>query len=48
MRIIVTYENRVGPQVFTFNNVDAATKWMQRLLRQGLVFNVTYERPETT
>ena len=43
MRIIVTYENRVGPQVFTFNNVDAATKWMQRLLHKGLVFNVTYE-----
>ena len=43
MKIIVTHHNRVGPVVCTFTNVDAATTWMQTLLRNRVDFDTTYE-----
>ena len=48
MKVFVTHHNWSGPIVFTFDNVDAASKWMQTLQRNRVDFSVTYERPETT
>lgn len=42
MRIIVTYQNRVGLQTLTFNTVEAASNWTQRLQRNGIMFRITY------